>query len=47
MSLSVLARSVAVRQSAVVRSRAFHASTPARSAHGDYHVGLMFFLADY
>jgi len=37
MSLSLLARSPALRQQAIVRARAFHASGPARSAHGDYH----------
>jgi len=38
MSLSLLARSPALRQQAIVRARAFHAFGPARSAHGDYHV---------
>lgn len=38
MSFSVLARSPALRQQAIVRARAFHASGPTRSAHGDYHV---------
>ncbi|KIM41038.1 hypothetical protein M413DRAFT_445787 [Hebeloma cylindrosporum] len=37
MSLSLLARSPALRQHAVVRARALHATGPARSAHGDYH----------
>ncbi|KIM46274.1 hypothetical protein M413DRAFT_441358 [Hebeloma cylindrosporum] len=36
MSLSLLARSTALRQQAI-RARAFHASGPARSVHGDYH----------
>ena len=38
MSLSLLTRSPALRQQAIVRVRAFHASGSARSAHGDYHV---------
>ncbi|KAF9569017.1 hypothetical protein CPC08DRAFT_813188 [Agrocybe pediades] len=35
MSLSVLARSLALRQQALARG--FHASKAARSAHGEYH----------
>ncbi|KAF8165430.1 hypothetical protein B0H34DRAFT_689156 [Crassisporium funariophilum] len=35
MSLSILARSQALRQQTLARG--FHASTAARSAHGHYH----------
>ena len=38
MSLTVLARSSALRQNAALGSRAFHVSRVARSDHGHYHV---------
>jgi len=37
MSLSMLARSSALRQNAVIGSRAFHVSKIERSEHGHYH----------
>ncbi|PPQ69565.1 hypothetical protein CVT26_001567 [Gymnopilus dilepis] len=37
MSLTVLARSSALRQNAALGSRAFHVSRVARSDHGHYH----------
>lgn len=38
MSLSILARSPAFRQQALLRARSLHTTSPVRSAHGHYHV---------